>query len=100
MIISLFMNSGPSVDSYYQKRLLSNDQANSTESRWMRIVTIINEMDEYLTRISADAKHDDCHKWLNCKTNYDSEQLNENEGKATNIFTSVSLIWHILNLIF
>ncbi|XP_032784120.1 uncharacterized protein LOC116921867 isoform X2 [Daphnia magna] len=58
---------GTSVQSYYGKRSLPDDEGNELNFQWARIIQILHEMDEHFHRLGAEQSEDDCRKRLVCK---------------------------------
>ncbi|KAI9562943.1 hypothetical protein GHT06_010399 [Daphnia sinensis] len=58
---------GTSVQSYYGKRSLPDDEGNELNFQWARIIQILHEMDEHFRRLGAEQSEDDCRKRLVCR---------------------------------
>lgn len=58
---------GTSVQSYYGKRSLPDDEGNELNFQWARIIQILHEMDEHFHRLGAEQSEDDCRKRLVCR---------------------------------
>lgn len=81
-----FTEKGTSVQSYYGKRSLPDDEGNELNFQWARIIQILHEMDEHFHRLGAEQSEDDCRKRLVCKLfeeHNDSKDANHTQARKS-----------------